>query len=148
MNMKIREKIDTFVEKVKKLQGDPHYVALGMGIGVFISITPTIPFHTAIAVAFAFVLRGSIPAAVVGVWFSNPLTIPIFYLGSYKAGMFIFGYSSPLSGKVESITQLLDMGLDVTIAMITGGVVIGIIPGVVAYFITRSLFVRIRAKRK
>ncbi len=34
-----------FFEHAKKLQGDPHYVAMGMAIGVFVAITPTIPFH-------------------------------------------------------------------------------------------------------
>jgi len=35
-----------FIERAKTLQGDPHYVAMGMAIGVFVSVTPTIPFHT------------------------------------------------------------------------------------------------------
>ena len=39
------------VKRVKKLEGDPHYIAMGMAIGVFVGTTPTMPFHTVIAVA-------------------------------------------------------------------------------------------------
>jgi uncharacterized protein (DUF2062 family) len=137
-----------FIEHAKKLQGDPHYVAMGMAIGVFIGITPTIPFHTVIALALAFVLRGSKPAAAIGVWCANPITIPLFYIASYKAGMFILGKSIPSDINYESIMELMEMGMDVTVAMITGGAILGIVPAIAAYFITRKIFIKIRARKK
>ena len=146
--MNLREKIQHFITRFKQLNGDPHYVALGMAIGVFISVTPTIPFHTAIALALAFVLRGSKAAAVIGVWFSNPLTIPFFYKGSYDVGMSILGNSSPFNIEYESILELLKLGADVTIAMVTGGVILGVFPGIVAYFVTRRIFIKIRLRKK
>ena len=136
-----------FVERVKTLQGDPHYIAVGMAIGVFIGITPTLPFHTVIAVALAFIFRGSKVAAALGVWFCNPITAPIFYLGSYKTGMFILGHSAPFDIKYESILELVKLGMDVTIAMIIGGVILGILPGIAAYFITRKIITTIRSRR-
>jgi uncharacterized protein (DUF2062 family) len=146
--MNLREKIRQFIIRFKELNGDPHYVALGMAIGVFISVTPTIPFHTAIALALAFILRGSKAAAAIGVWFSNPLTIPLFYKGSYDVGMYILGNSAPFNIEYESILELLKLGADVTIAMITGGVILGIFPGIVAYFVTRRIFIKIRLRKK
>ncbi|MCJ7615152.1 MAG: DUF2062 domain-containing protein [Desulfobacterales bacterium] len=146
--MNLREKIRQFIIRFKELNGDPHYVALGMAIGVFISVTPTIPFHTAIALALAFILRGSKAAAAIGVWFSNPLTIPLFYKGSYDVGMYILGNSAPFNIEYESILELLKLGADVTIAMITGGVILGILPGILAYFITRRIFIKIRLRKK
>lgn len=139
--------IREFVERVKKLEGDPHYIAMGMAIGVFVGITPTMPFHTVIAVALAFILRGSKAAAAIGVWFCNPLTAPFFYLGSYKVGMFIFGNSAPFDIKYESILELIKLGMDVTMAMIAGGIILGILPGIVAYFITRKIIATIRSRR-
>ena len=137
-----------FIDRFKKLQGDPHYVAMGMAIGIFVSITPTIPFHTVIAITLAFALRGSKPAAAIGVWFCNPVTAPFFYLGSYNAGMFILGKSAPFDVKYESVLELMKLGMDVTIAMITGGVILGILPGIAAFFITRKIFTKIRSRRK
>lgn len=137
----------TFIDNAKKLQGDPHYVAVGMAIGVFIGITPTIPLHTVIAVALAFVLRGSKPAAIIGVWVANPITIPLFYWASYEIGMFLLGKSIPFDVKYESIGELLELGLDVTVAMIAGGAILGILPGIASYFITRKIFTKIRSRK-
>jgi len=146
--MNLKEKIRQIIIKFKQLNGEPHYVALGMAIGVFISVTPTIPFHTVIALALAFILRGSKAAAAIGVWFSNPVTIPFFYKGSYDVGISILGNSAPFSTEYESILELLKLGADVTIAMITGGVILGILPGMAAYFITRRIFIKLRLRKK
>ncbi|MBW2740074.1 MAG: DUF2062 domain-containing protein [Deltaproteobacteria bacterium] len=146
--MNLREKIRHFITRFKQLNGDPHYVARGMAIGVFISVTPTIPFHTVIALALAFVLRGSKAAAAIGVWFSNPITIPLFYKGSYDVGMSILGNSAPFNIEYESILELLKLGADVTLAMITGGVVLGILPAIAAYFITSRIFIKLRLRKK
>ncbi len=146
--MNYREKIRQLIIRFKELNGDPHYVALGMAIGVFISVTPTIPFHTVLALFLAFVLRGSKAAAAIGVWFSNPLTIPFFYKGSYDLGMSVLGNSAPFSTEYESILELLKLGANVTIAMVTGGIILGILPGIAAYFITRKIFIRLRLRKK
>ena len=139
--------IREFVQRVKNLEGDPHSVAMGLAIGVFISITPTIPFHTILAVALAFILRGSKAAAALGVWFSNPITAPIFYWGSYKVGLYLLGNPAPFDVKYESILELLNLGMDVTIAMIAGGVILGVLPGIASYFITRKIITTIRLRR-
>ena len=139
--------LSKFVKRVKKLDGNPHYIAMGMAIGIFVGITPTMPFHTVIAVALAFIFRGSKAAAALGVWFCNPITAPFFYLGSYKTGMFIFGNSAPFDLKYESVLELLKLGMDVTMAMIGGGVILGIVPGIAAYFITRKIMTTIRSRK-
>jgi uncharacterized protein (DUF2062 family) len=136
-----------FIDRVKNLEGDPHFVAMGLAIGVFISITPTIPFHTVLAVSLAILLRGSKVAAALGVWFSNPVTAPIFYWGSYKLGMYILGNRAPFDVKYESVLELLNLGMDVTIAMIAGGIILGILPGIASYFITRKIITTIRLRK-
>jgi uncharacterized protein (DUF2062 family) len=141
---KWRVKLRLAYENIRRLQGDPHYVAMGMGIGVFVAVTPTIPFHTIIAVALAFLLRGSKPAAIIGVWFSNPLTIPIFYYGSYKIGALVMGMDLPAEIPYESFTDMLDLGVEVTLAMLLGGCVLGIPPAIIAYWLTWRLVCRIR----
>jgi len=136
-----------FFDRVKNLEGDPHFVAMGLAIGVFIGITPTIPFHTVLAVSLAIILRGSKAAAALGVWCSNPVTAPIFYWGSYKVGMYLLGNRAPFDVKYESILELLNLGMDVTIAMIAGGVILGVLPGIASYFITRKVIETIRLRK-
>ena len=106
-----------------------------------------LPFHTVLAVSLAILLRGSKAAAALGVWFSNPVTAPIFYWGSYKLGMYLLGIRAPFNVKYESILELLDLGMDVTIAMIAGGIILGILPGIASYFITRKIITTIRLRK-
>lgn len=143
-----RRRLNAFYARVKSLQGDPHYVAMGMASGVFVAVTPTIPFHTVLALAFAFVLKGSKPAAAIGAWFCNPLTIGPFYLGSYQLGMLMLGREISIDLEVISFQDLLAMGADVALAMVVGGALLGIVPAIAAYFLTLHMFRKIRARRK
>jgi uncharacterized protein (DUF2062 family) len=142
----LKDRFKAFWNKVKKLQGEPRYIATGMAIGVFIGITPTIPFHTAIAIALAFILKGSKPAAAIGVWIANPITIPIFYIGSFKVGTLLLNKPIPFDVKFESIQELLSLGLDVTIAMVVGGAILGIVPGIISYIVTYKFFTAVHSK--
>ncbi|MCG6919085.1 MAG: DUF2062 domain-containing protein [Deltaproteobacteria bacterium] len=128
--------LQEFWRQLRELRGKPHKISLGMAIGVFIGITPTIPFHTVLAVALAALLRGSKLAAALGVWVSNPLTIPFFYYGSYRLGRFVLGYPQLVLPADYSIISLVKMGKHVTVAMLHGGVLLGILPGLLAYFLT------------
>jgi uncharacterized protein len=142
-----KNRIRGFIDRVKKLDGDPHFIAMGMAIGIFIGVTPTMPFHTVLAVGLAILLRGSKAAAALGVWFSNPVTAPFFYVGSYKVGKYLLGNAVPFNLKYESLLELAHLGMNVTIALIAGGLILGILPGIASYFVTRKIFTTIRSKR-
>jgi uncharacterized protein (DUF2062 family) len=121
---------------------------MGMAIGIFVSATPTIPFQTLIAVALSFIMRGSKAAAAVGVWLSNPITFPIFYLASYKTGTFLFGMTGLQDFAGQTTADLLKSGVNITIAAILGGIFIGIILAVGAYFITHRIVTKIRSRER
>ncbi len=142
----LKDRLKAFFVRIKKLRGDPRYIARGMAIGVFVGATPTVPFHTVIAIALAFILRGSKPAAAIGSLFANPLTIPILYIGSFKLGTLILNKPIPFDVKFESITALMTLGLDVTIAMIVGGAILGILPAIIAYILTYRIMTMVQAK--
>lgn len=125
-----------FVRQLRDLRGKPQKISLGMAIGVFIALTPTIPFHTVLAVSLAAFLRGSKLAAALGVWVSNPLTIPVFYYGSYQVGRFVLGYPDFALPSDYSLISLAKLGGHVTVAMLHGGVLLGVLPAFVAYFLT------------
>ncbi|MBW1814389.1 MAG: DUF2062 domain-containing protein, partial [Deltaproteobacteria bacterium] len=136
-----RHKFRKFIHEAKTLQGDPTYIAKGIAIGVFVGITPTIPLgitptiplHTGIAIFLAFIFKASKPAAVIGVWSGNPVTIPFLYFGSYKIGMFLIGNTATLDISYLTIQEeLLQLGFETTIAMILGGMILGILPAIAA----------------
>ena len=144
-----RERFGQMLVRMRQLEGNPHYIAMGMAVGIFVSITPIIPFQTLVAIALAFLVRGSKSAAALGTWLSNPLTIPLVYYLNYKLGCLLLGYQAALDEiAFDSFAQLMELGLEVTLAMLAGGVVIGAVLGVVAYFVTFRGFVLIRRRSR
>lgn len=144
-----RERLSQMLVRMRQLEGNPHYIALGMAIGIFVSITPIIPLQTVVAIVLAFLVRGSKSAAALGTWLSNPLTIPLVYYANYKLGCLMLGYQKTLDSiAFDSFSQLMELGLEVTWAMIVGGLVIGSILGVVAYFVTFRVFISIRRRSR
>jgi uncharacterized protein (DUF2062 family) len=144
-----RERFSQMLVRMRQLEGNPHDIALGMAVGIFVSITPIIPLQTIVAIALAFLFRGSKSAAALGTWLSNPLTIPLVYYANYKLGCSVLGYQKTLDSiAFDSFSQLMELGLEVTWAMIVGGLVIGSILGLVAYFITFRVFITIRRRSR
>jgi len=131
----LKDKIRALIQRFKTLKGDPHSIALGTAIGIFISFTPTMPLHTVIALGLALLLKASKPAAAIAVWFSNPLTMPILYYGSFKTGAMLFGRQIPFRESFSSIGEIMKLGIDIGIAGVVGGLVLGIVPAVGAYFV-------------
>lgn len=160
-----KENIGRFIGKAKELHGDPHYVALGMAIGVFVSITPTIPFHTILAIVLAIIFKASKPAAYLGVWISNPLTVVFLYVACYKAGFLFFEDSSggldsirPFIGhlesdihfsqKVEHFFTFFKAKLRIFMIMNVGGVILGVPSGLAVYYVTRNFFAKRQFRRQ
>ncbi len=128
-----------FLRQLGELRCKPHEIALGMAIGVFIGITPTIPFHTILAVSLAVLVRGSKLAAALGVWVSNPLSIPVFYYGSYRIGQLVLGLPGLRLPESHSLLVMVKLGGETVGALLLGGVILGIIPAVLAYVLTLRL---------
>ena len=65
----LTKKRGNLITQIKELQGDPQYLSRGMAIGIFVGFTPTIPFHTILAVMLAIFFRGSKSAAAIPAYF-------------------------------------------------------------------------------
>lgn len=124
-----------------------------MGIGVFVAFTPPVGLQMATALVLATAARSNRAAAVAAVWVTNPLTAIPVYAACYRAGVWILPGSevidirSRLRGVVinddgdwlhisEQFRELLGLGMNVFWPMLTGGLVIGMVCGVAAYFLT------------
>ncbi|MBI4644725.1 MAG: DUF2062 domain-containing protein [Deltaproteobacteria bacterium] len=123
--------------KFKRLQGDPRKLAWGMALGVFIGVTPTVPFHTVGALVLAPLLRISPVTAYLGIWVMNPITMGPIYLAAYKVGQFLLFRGEPLTlpatFDLPSLLQLLWRG---GLALQVGGLIMAIPPAIVSYFLT------------
>lgn len=79
------------VHRVRRLSATPHAVALGFAAGVFVSATPFIGFHMVLAALTAWIIGGSIVAAVLGTFVGNPLTYPLFWVSTFEVGSLMLG---------------------------------------------------------
>jgi len=130
-----------------RLKGNPHELALGMALGIFIGMTPIIPFHIIVALASALVFRASKITAAVGTGICNPLTIYFIYKSCYRIGSFMLGFdhnTQILAPIMDAIThgELLHLAITtlgsggmVVAAFLLGGIVLGCIVAVPSYFI-------------
>lgn len=142
-----RERLNQLLVRIRQLEGDPHPIALGMALGIFVSFAPIIPLQTIAAVFLAYVVRGNKTAAALGSLFSNPLTIPVVYFANYKLGSLLIGRPPALESLAfDSIPELIALGMEVAWAMVLGGVAIGAVVSVVVYFVTFRIFYTFRRR--
>lgn len=150
-----------YLLRFKRLGGDPHSLALGTAIGIFIGLTPTLPFHTIAIICFTLLIRantisGLISAAIV----SNPFTfVPQYYI-AWKIGNMI------MPGRLtwERIKEALEIlthesfstslktlgtfGFDAFLVMIVGGIILALPPAIACYYASLRFFIKIREKRQ
>jgi uncharacterized protein (DUF2062 family) len=144
MKKKIRSIYDRFIN----LNGEPEAIAMGMAIGVFVGVTPTIPFHTVLLVIATLLLKQNVTAAYLGSWIvSNPLTIPLLYFVQYQIGYHLLGFSpSPITFSDLDIIKLISFGWNIAVPLLVGGIMMAPFFAVPAYFITRCAVLRLRKK--
>ncbi len=131
--------------KFLRLQDDPRKLAWGMALGIFIGITPTVPFHFVSVLFLAPLLRISPVTAVLGIQICNPLTIPPLYLAAYKVGHFFLHQGAPLRmPEIYTWSNLLELLWQGGLALQIGGVIIAIPPALASYFLTMWIIKRYR----
>jgi len=146
--MIFENRLKNFYHKFISLQGDPASLAWGMAMGVFIGVTPTIPLHTGLIVFFGILFKKNMTSAFLGSWLiSNPLTILPLYISQYQIGRLMMGQSgSEIMIKEFSLNNasILQLGWEVAVPLLLGGLVMAIFFAIPAYFISYRLLSSIR----
>ncbi|MFP3983358.1 MAG: DUF2062 domain-containing protein [Desulfurivibrionaceae bacterium] len=144
-----------------RLQGTPEEVARGIAIGVFIGITPTIPFHTVLVLSAALFFRANKIAGLLASWVvSNPLTFFLQYYFSWRIGSFLLPYEISWEqvhgiigivsghGSIQTtIKELSKLGGTAVSVMVAGGIVLALPFTIASYYAALSFFAR-RERRK
>lgn len=166
----------TYVKhRLHRLPDPPHRIARGIFAGVFTTFTPFYGLHFLVAAVLAWVLRGSIPAALLGTFFGNPLTYVPIGVASLQTGHFILGRAGPGEDEVRRSLggKFLDAGDDLRnnfVAMFSdraadwhslhvfydevffpymiGGIVPGIITALVCYYLSLPVIQAYQNRRK
>jgi uncharacterized protein (DUF2062 family) len=144
--MTIRDRINDFYNRFLSLNGKPEEIARAMALGVFIGVTPTIPFHTALVMVICLVFRQNITASMLGATIiSNPITIPFFYLAEYELGVFLLGLGpNPFVLADYDVRSILEIGWHILYPLMAGGLLLACAFAVPSYFITRHAVVVLR----
>jgi uncharacterized protein (DUF2062 family) len=147
-----------FIVRLLELDDTPREIAWGIAIGVFIAMTPTVGIQMITIALLCTLFNGNRLAGVAMAWISNPLTVvPIYWL-NYVIGSIIL--RAPMISKAE-IASLVDvkstsifgmffeflgnlgtMTAKAAGPMFLGGVIVGIICAIPAYYITLPLFTK------
>ena len=88
------QKLKRFIVfRVLHANDPPHALALGLAIGVFVAMTPTIGAQMVIAAAIAASLRANKILAIAAVWISNPVTMVQIYYVNWRIGQYFIDTS-------------------------------------------------------
>ncbi len=144
--MNPKKRIKDFYTQFISLKGHPREIAAGMAIGVFIGVTPTIPFHTLMIIFFSILLRNKITAGILGsAIISNPFTIPFFYTLEYYLGkLFVDGNNYQFTLNDLAVYNIVNMGYNVACPLLIGGFILAPLFAVLAYFITYRTMMAVR----
>lgn len=112
----------------------PSKVALGLSVGAFISMIP-LPIQTFLALIVSFYLKIHIPSAVLGVWITNPLTIPFFIYLQYRIGSYLLGINlSWPSFSTRSMWEIWRYLIkEIPAVIFCGSMITGIAAAIIAY---------------
>jgi hypothetical protein len=146
--MALRRAIRYHWLKFRRLQGDPRRLAWGMAMGIFIGVTPTMPFHTVAVLTLAPLFRVSMITAFMGVIIMNPVTMVPMYLAAYKVGQLLLYQGRPLIfPEIYNYHTLLDLLWRGGLALQVGGVVIALPSAILSYFLTLWVIQRYRRQK-
>lgn len=146
--------------RIKRLKGDPEYLARGFAFGIFMGILPLAPVQTLILIPLTILLRVSTLAAfIAGIMVSNPLTfIPQYYF-TWKIGNAVLpGWVTwaqienalhviAEQGLLDGLAALSQLGFKAIAVIETGGAIIGIPAGIISYFFARRFFLAVHERR-
>ncbi len=135
------------------LRASPEEIGRGVAIGIFVALTPTLGFQIAIAACLATLFNANRSVAVMGVWITNPLTVPPIFAVTYAVGTQFWNGPpasgvGPLFGSLsqqasqqevwywpERLKTLLFVGADILAPLTIGGAICGLAAATGCYLI-------------
>jgi len=151
----IWQRVRGWGRRILQLDDTPESIARGVGLGIFIAMTPTVGIQMIIVTIVNTLARANRLAGILMVYISNPVTLVPIYWADYRIGCAITGttpigfqqfkglfelQSSGFFSKfLEFVTKAGALGWDMVGPLFLGGAVLGVVCGVPAYFVTLNL---------
>jgi uncharacterized protein (DUF2062 family) len=136
----------TLLRHVLMLDDTPHHIAMGVAVGIFIGMTPTVGVQMILVMIFAFLsnplFQFNRVAALITVYISNPITMIPIYWFDYKVGTFFvegtvsrdeFQQIFEYDGFTEWWATIVGLVVDIGWPLAVGTAVVSTVSGVVSY---------------
>lgn len=123
--------ISYLAKRLVRLKASPHKIGIGVAIGVFASITPLVGIQMLMAGVLAYILRGSLTAAMLATWFGNPLSWPFIWGATYTVGRMMIGH--PGSAEAAALPHTPEALWPFIYPMLLGSIPVGLASAAVSY---------------
>lgn len=137
-------------ERFLRIRGEPREIALGLALGIFIGTLPIQGLQTVSAIFLAALFKWSKISAVMGTLVTNPLTIPPLYALTFFLGNKFLGLSQSLPRfkdfGVEALLEMVRKTPEIFLALLLGGIILGLPAAVVAYFLSYEALKRYQSR--
>jgi uncharacterized protein (DUF2062 family) len=141
-----------------KINDSSHSIALGIALGLFIGMTPTVGFQMLIAGIVATLFNANRIAAIAMVYITNPFSIIPIYSFNYYIGKIVLGLNktpyykifikdfAQAQGVIEKAEILLKQGWKIQAPLWIGSIIMGILVSLPAYILVKKIIVHHREK--
>jgi uncharacterized protein (DUF2062 family) len=128
------------------LDGSPSKMALAAAFGMLVGFSPYIGFQTGMALALSSIFKVPVYPIMIGVYITNPLTIPFIYAFTIKVGMWMLGTELDFEFDFSefNLRYLLDVGKVLIAPFIVGSHAVGLAFALFTYPIVYYIMKRYR----
>jgi hypothetical protein len=162
----IKEKLKKWLDAVLMLHDTPHSIALGVAVGIFISLTPTVGFHIWIVILLSLFIRFNRTAGCISVWLNSPLTLPPTFFFNYVVGSWLLRIPTMGWGEFYKVFHdayvydhwyqnlfamawaLGKLTIEVAGPLWLGSIVVGVVACVPIYLVVRRLATKVQEIRR
>ena len=130
-------KFKKILVKLIQQHNSPHEIALGAGIGAFISVLPVYGLHTVLVIFAAIIVRPANKIAIfLGTNLSIPPTVPFITWSGYELGRFILKVNLPPLSWEFFKNLTFQKILSLYEPLFLGSLVLGVFCAIVVYGLT------------
>lgn len=149
-----------YLLRIKRLKGDPEYLARGVALGVFMGNLPLVPQTLLLLPLTVFLKVSTLAAIISSVIVNNPFTVTLQYYLAWRLGSLLL----PGRGSMEQLEKMLQaiateglfdglaafgrLGFDTLLVLVLGGILMGLPMALISYFPARTFFRSVRERRQ
>ena len=145
------------VHDILHVDDTPHRIALGIALGFFVALTPTIPFQMILTFSVCWLFKANKVVGLPIVWVTNPATVIPIFAPMYLLGCWVLGLSPTdidfriLVQSHDSLTAYAEatfgMFGDIFWPLWVGSFIVAAVVGILSYFFSRQAIKSYRKMR-